>query len=67
MSSRTDLMPNHEIVVSKKLRRMAANVCLECGYRPCCCAVPKSVRLLNPLPIGMRKYKRRPKEVRIVV
>jgi hypothetical protein len=51
----------NEIVVSKKLRRNAKDVCIECGFKPCCCAVPKSVRRRSPLPGGTRKYKRRPK------
>lgn len=49
-------------VYDKKARRRAADVCVKCGFRPCCCAIPKDVAR-RALPDGMRRFKKRPKGV----
>lgn len=53
----------NSIVVEKKLARMAAKVCVNCGLKPCCCAIPKWTAQRKSLPDGMRRFKKRPKGV----
>jgi hypothetical protein len=52
----------------KKGRRFAADVCVNCGLSPCCCAVPKWIARYKQdhagLPQGVRRFKKRPKGVR---
>jgi hypothetical protein len=58
----SDMFPTREIINEKKGRRFAAGVCLNCGFKPCCCAIPKWVARLK-LPDGLRRFKKRPKGV----
>lgn len=53
----------NELITNKKLVRIAAKVCMNCGFNPCFCAIPKWVAKRASLPNGMRRFKKRPKGV----
>ena len=56
--------------LEKRMARADAGLCLDCGLNPCCCAIPKRKfrfgrwrfsHSYSDLPIGIKRYKRRPK------
>lgn len=56
------------IVLVKEWRRMKQGVCVNCGSSPCACAIPKRSRRMGwfsrcpvDLPVGIRRFKKRPK------
>jgi hypothetical protein len=54
---------HNELITNKKLARMGQGVCINCGLKPCCCAIPKWTARNKSLPKGMRRFKKRPKGV----
>jgi len=46
-----------------RLGKCGAGVCMNCGLSPCACAIPKWTAQRKNLPIGMRRFKKRPRGI----